>query len=151
VSAKLEKNRVQRQTEEEEEEEMIQPKLEGERVRRQPEEEEEEIQPKRDGTAATGGPTRAMIGIGSAGAPLPPTTRAFFEPRFNADFSRVRVHADASAARSAKSIGASAYTKGADIAFASGRLAPDTASGRLLLAHELTHVIQQGAATRDRR
>jgi hypothetical protein len=69
--------------------------------------------------------------------------RAFFEPRFGKDFSQVRLHTDPQAAASAKSLNASAYTIGTDIAFASGHYAPGTDSGKRLLAHELTHVVQQ--------
>ena len=81
--------------------------------------------------------------LGSPGQPLDAATRAFFEPRFGHDFSRVRVHADARAAASARSVNASAYAVGNSIAFESGRYRPDSAAGRQLLAHELTHVLQQ--------
>jgi hypothetical protein len=79
----------------------------------------------------------------SPGEPLDATTRAFFEPRFGHDFSNVRVHADSHAAASARAVGAAAYTIGSNIVFASGRYAPNTSTGRFLLAHELTHVVQQ--------
>lgn len=82
----------------------------------------------------------------SHGQPLDPATRAYFEPRFGHDFSDVRVHTDDRAAESAGSIGAVAYTAGSHIAFATGRYDPDTSSGRRLLAHELTHVVQQRTA-----
>lgn len=78
------------------------------------------------------------------GAPLSGATRAFFEPRFGRDFSRVRVHADAGAARSAREVEARAFTLGSDIFFNAGRFAPESTEGRSLLAHELTHVAQQG-------
>jgi hypothetical protein len=77
------------------------------------------------------------------GVPLSHDARAFFEPRFNHDFSRVRVHADGEAANAARGVQARAYTLGRDIVFASGQYAPATRSGRHLLAHELTHVVQQ--------
>jgi hypothetical protein len=80
------------------------------------------------------------------GQPLPASTRAFFEPRFGADFSYVRVHTDVHAARTADSINARAFTLGGDIAFAAGQFSPDAPEGQRLLAHELTHVVQQGAA-----
>ena len=70
------------------------------------------------------------------GSELPASTRAFFEPRFGADFSHVRVHTDPRAEEAAKSIGAKAFTLGNDIAFASGQYSPDSAEGRTLLAHE---------------
>jgi hypothetical protein len=61
-----------------------------------------------------------------------------------ADFSQVRVHADDAAARSAEEIGALAYTAGTHVVFGPGQFAPETSQGRQLLAHELTHVVQQG-------
>jgi hypothetical protein len=81
------------------------------------------------------------------GAPLPSDVRAFFEPRFGHDFSGVRVHADAAAEHAAHTLDARAFTAGRDVVFARGEYAPTTAAGRRLLAHELTHVIQQGAAS----
>jgi hypothetical protein len=83
----------------------------------------------------------------SPGQPLDANTRAFMEPRFGHDFSRVRVHSDASAAESARAVNALAYTVGQDIVFEAGRYAPGASEGRRLLAHELTHVVQQGNAT----
>jgi Domain of unknown function (DUF4157) len=82
----------------------------------------------------------------SPGQPLDVPTRAYFEPRFGYDFSGVRVHTDGRAAASAASIGASAYTAGSNIAFATGRYDPATSFGRRLLAHELAHVVQQHLA-----
>jgi len=79
----------------------------------------------------------------SPGQPLDPETRAFMELRFGHDFSQVRVHTDARAAESARAAKASAYTVGRDIIWGSGAPAANTASGKNLLAHELTHVIQQ--------
>jgi hypothetical protein len=67
------------------------------------------------------------------------------EPRFGHDFSTVRVHADRQAAESARSVNALAYTVGSEIAFGPGRYAPESSAGRQLLAHELTHVVQQRA------
>lgn len=67
------------------------------------------------------------------------------ESRFGHDFSAVRVHADAQAGRSAREIGALAFTAGSDIVFAPGQFAPNTTHGRRLLAHELTHIVQQKA------
>ena len=77
------------------------------------------------------------------GAPLPAGLREFFEPRFQHDFGTVRVHTDANAANTTRALHARAYTLGSDIAFAPGEYAPQTEAGRSLLAHELTHVIQQ--------
>ncbi|MFN0085503.1 MAG: DUF4157 domain-containing protein [Blastocatellia bacterium] len=80
------------------------------------------------------------------GEPIPESTRAFFEGRFGRDFSQVRVHNDAQAAGSARAINAKAYTTGNEIVFGAGEYAPETGEGKKLLAHELAHTIQQGAA-----
>jgi hypothetical protein len=82
----------------------------------------------------------------SPGAPLDAETRAFMEPRFSHDFSRVRVHTDSRAAESARAVGALAYTVGRNVVFGAGQYTPTTGSGRRLLAHELTHVVQQGSS-----
>jgi len=79
----------------------------------------------------------------SGGEPLPVALREFFEPRFGADFSGVRIHRDGGAAESARELNARAYTIGRDIVFGAGEYAPDTRSGKALIAHELTHVVQQ--------
>ncbi len=84
--------------------------------------------------------------VRSPGQPLDRATRASLEPRFGHDFSRVRIHADAKAAESARAVAAHAYTVGGDIVFGAGRYAPGMESGRRLLAHELAHTIQQEAA-----
>jgi Domain of unknown function (DUF4157) len=81
--------------------------------------------------------------LGAPGQPLDKATRTFMEPRFGHDFSQVRVHSDARAAESARTVNALAYTVGRDVVFGSGRYAPETSEGRKLLAHELTHVVQQ--------
>lgn len=80
----------------------------------------------------------------SPGQPLDPATRSEMEPRFGRDFGPVRVHTDARAAESARSVGALAYTVGRDVVFGTGQYAPGTVAGARLLAHELTHVVQQG-------
>jgi hypothetical protein len=84
--------------------------------------------------------------VSSPGEPLGRTTRAFFEARFNRDFSDVRVYDDARAAESARAINARAYTVGGDIVFGAAEYAPETNEGKRLLAHELTHTVQQQAA-----
>lgn len=81
------------------------------------------------------------------GARLDTAARAFFEPRFGHDFSDVRVHTGMKAAESARAVNALAYTVGHDVVFGSGQYAPETDSGRRLLAHELAHVAQQRNAT----
>jgi hypothetical protein len=79
----------------------------------------------------------------SPGQPLDPETRAFFEPRFGTDFSQVRVHTDARATESARTVGALAYTAGLNVVLGAGIYRPLSPLGQRLLAHELTHVIQQ--------
>lgn len=81
--------------------------------------------------------------LSSSGQPLDGGTRAFMESRFGHDFSQVRVHTDTQASESAKAVNALAYTVGPNIVFQSGQYAPETAAGKRLLAHELTHVVQQ--------
>jgi uncharacterized protein DUF4157 len=85
-------------------------------------------------------------GMRGGGQPLPESTRAFFEPRFGHDFSQVRIHTDTQAAESARDVDALAYTVGNHVVFGAGQYAPRTGEGRRLLAHELTHVIQQRSA-----
>jgi hypothetical protein len=72
------------------------------------------------------------------------------EPRFGHDFSQVRVHTDASAALSARTLHARAYTMGSHVAFAGNQFSPATTEGRRLLAHELAHVIQQNRGGSER-
>lgn len=78
----------------------------------------------------------------SPGQPLDSATRAFMEPRFGHEFSRVRVHTDSQAAESAMAVNAVGYALGQDVVFGSGQYAPHTVSGKALLAHELAHVVQ---------
>ena len=79
----------------------------------------------------------------SPGQPLDAATRAAMEPRFEHDFGKVRVHTDAHANESAQAVNALAYTAGPQIVFGAGHYRPGTTAGRQLLAHELTHVVQQ--------
>lgn len=83
----------------------------------------------------------------SPGHPLDAGTRSFMEPRFGHDFSGVRIHSDEHAAESARSVNARAYTVGQDVVFGAGQYAPGSMAGKRLLAHELTHVVQQSKAT----
>jgi hypothetical protein len=77
------------------------------------------------------------------GEPLPKSIRTFYEPRFGYDFRKVRVHTDSKATDSARAFNARAFTVGGNIVFGEGQYAPETDRGRRLLAHELTHVVQQ--------
>ena len=86
--------------------------------------------------------------LSSHGQPLDAAMRAFFEPRFGHDFSQVRVHAGGMAEQSARDVNAHAYTVGHNIVFGAGRFSPETLAGRRLIAHELTHVVQQSGANK---
>jgi len=116
------------------------------------EESEELIQTKSTNNAITevtptmGSEIQSLQG---GGQPLSGMDRNYFEPRFGADFSNVRVHNDAHAANVARSINARAFTLGQDVVFGSGEYSSGTSSGRELLAHELTHVLQQQSATQS--
>ncbi len=90
-------------------------------------------------------PDSVRTALAAPGRAVDPGARAFFEPRFRFDFSHVRVHADALAARSASAIGARAYAVGPHIAFAANQYAPSSPAGRRLIAHELAHVVQAAA------
>jgi Domain of unknown function (DUF4157) len=83
----------------------------------------------------------------SSGQPLDAATRAFMEPRLGHDFGRVRVHSDGQAAASAHAVDALAYTVGPQVVFGGGQYSPQSTAGRALIAHELTHVVQQQATT----
>jgi murein DD-endopeptidase MepM/ murein hydrolase activator NlpD len=91
------------------------------------------------------GRASAIVGqaLRSSGRAMEPQTRAAMESGFGHDFARVRVHTGAQATASARAVRAVAYTVGDDIVFDSGAYAPNSSSGRRLLAHELTHVVQQ--------
>lgn len=99
-----------------------------------------------DGNAPDSAPGIVHEALRGAGEPLAPTARCFMEPRFNYDFSRVRVHTDRLAAQSARTVNALAYTVGSHLVFGAGQYRPDTFAGRKLLAHELAHVVQQQGA-----
>jgi hypothetical protein len=107
------------------------------------------IQTKRISGGVPGEVCAPIVGevLKSAGQALDSSTRAFMESRFGADFGRVRLHTDAKATMSAQSVNASAYTVGNNIVFGVGQYSPGTETGKRLLAHELTHVIQQGSTT----
>lgn len=83
--------------------------------------------------------------LNSPGQPLKPVLQQDLEQRFGYDFSQVRVHSGAAAAQSARDVNASAYTVGHNVVFGAGQFAPETNMGRRLIAHELTHVVQQSS------
>ena len=149
---------VQRQSEEDEEEEMIQTKSIGDQITplvqryvESEEEEEEALQAKAEGKTLQVAPNleSRINALQGSGQPLSKETRGFFEPRFGEDFSRVRIHIDSNASQLARSINARAFTKGRDIVFSGGEYSPVSSSGKRLLGHELTHVVQQNHENRS--
>jgi hypothetical protein len=96
-------------------------------------------------TEAVGSPSIVDDVLQSPGQPLDGVTHAFVEERFGYDFGRVRVHADAQASESTRAVNAHAYTVGEHVVFDAGRYSPNSIEGRKLLAHELTHVVQQSS------
>jgi hypothetical protein len=105
---------------------------------------------KQEGQADVSANMAAEIGSSQAGgSPLPPSVRRFMEPRFGADFSRVRLHSGERAARMSRQLSAQAFTVGNQIFFGRDRFQPDSQEGRELIAHELTHTIQQGCASQQ--
>jgi len=141
-----------------EEEEPIQAKRDV--VQREGAEEEEPIQAKRDVVQRAGdmsgafevddkveGAIQGQLGGGQA---MPEGVRGKMESGFGADFSGVRVHTDQTSDSLNRSVGAKAFTQGSDIFFKSGAFQPESSDGQQLLAHELTHTIQQGAVQQKR-
>jgi hypothetical protein len=141
---------VQRQSENEEEE-PLQAKFFSSflpMIQRQ-EELEEDLQTKSEsnGTPEVSNRLQSQIdSLKGGGQPLSDPVRGFFEPRLGHDFSGIRVHTNNNAAVVSRELNAKAFTVGSDIAFGAGRYQPQTQEGRSLLAHELTHTIQQGAS-----
>ena len=115
------------------------------------EEEEGKLHRKETGAGPATAPAVVHEVLQSPGQPLDAGARAFMEPRFGHDFSRVRVHTDAKAAESAKAVNALAYTAGSNIVFANAQYEPQNLVGRRLLSHELAHVVQQQGAEKVRR
>jgi Domain of unknown function (DUF4157) len=115
-------------------------------VKQQVEPEEEMIQRKAIAPSTTQKASEVPLSVGnvlqSPSQPLDPATRNFMESRFGCDFSQVRVHSGTEAEQSAQVVNANAYTVGHNIVFGAGRFAPGTHKGKRLIAHELTHVVQ---------
>jgi Domain of unknown function (DUF4157) len=145
---------VQRREEPEEEEETLQAKPLSDQitllVQRQvePEEEEKEEEwiqrkPERDYSVVTDDVKKRLDKAGGTGSPLPDNIREYMGSQFGYDFNEVKVHADGEAANLARSLSAQAFTSGKDIYFGSDKYNPNSTQGRRLVAHELTHVVQQ--------
>jgi hypothetical protein len=115
--------------------------------------EERQIQPKADGANHAGAASpwleQQIKETKGGGQPLPQTTRSFMENRLGHDFSSVRVHQGSHAAGLSSKIQAKAFTNGGDIYFNQGQYSPETSSGKRLIAHELTHTVQQGASAKS--
>jgi hypothetical protein len=124
------------------------PQAEDEAVQRAGED-ENELQTKRVSAADSfevGSDFENRVAGSGGGSPLPAETRAFMEPRFGADFSGVRLHSGGEAADLNRSVSAQAFTLGRDIYLGEGKTDVASDGGKHLLAHELTHVVQQGGA-----
>ncbi|NEO31320.1 MAG: DUF4157 domain-containing protein [Symploca sp. SIO3C6] len=141
---------LQRQTDEEEEAvQMLQPQPNEEEetaqtLQTQPEEEEFQAKAVSSETPEIDHRLESQIqSVRGSGQPLAASVRTFMEPRFGYDFSSVKVHNDSQAAHFSRSLNAQAFTIGRDIFFDTGRYEPNTTSGQHLLAHELTHTVQQ--------
>ncbi|MCH5374923.1 MAG: DUF4157 domain-containing protein [Planctomycetes bacterium] len=116
-------------------------------VQRQAEEEEEELQTKRAdgsrGETQAAGLAEDFQQLRGGGEPMSDSLRSYFEPRFGYDFGGVRLHNDARAAAAAEQVNARAFTVGRNVVFGDGQYSPNSIVARSLLAHELTHVLQQ--------
>ena len=115
-------------------------------------EEEKKVQAKESNiapAAASASVENALSSSKGSGSPLPAPARSQMESSFGADFSGVRIHDGSTAVQMSKSLNAQAFTHGNDIYFNSGKYNPESTQGRHLLAHELTHTVQQGASKSD--
>ena len=104
---------------------------------------EEKLQRKESNTSVDADTSLVENTLQSSGSPLDKNTQSFMEQRFGYDFSNVQIHTNTLAAKSAGSINALAYTSGNNIVFNQNQFSPESDSGKKLLAHELTHVMQQ--------
>jgi hypothetical protein len=123
----------------------IQEKPEVQRMKIPEEKEDEMIQHKAEGTTATASPSLSgrIENTSGKGKSLPAKTLQDMGSSFGTDFSRVNIHTGEDAVQMNKELNAQAFTHGSDIYFNSGKYDPQTATGKQLLAHELTHVVQQ--------
>ncbi|MFQ5524997.1 MAG: DUF4157 domain-containing protein [Thermoanaerobaculia bacterium] len=103
------------------------------------------------GARATQALESRLASLQGRGSPLSPTQRGFFEPRFGQDLSAVRLHTGPAASEAARLARARAFTVGRDVVFGAGEHRPETRSGQKLMAHELTHVVQQTPLTARRK
>jgi len=151
---KEEEETVQRKEHPEEEQVQTRPvgaeedKIQKSSVQEKPPEQEDQLQ--RKGVAAApavgAGTLSSIQNRTGGGQPLPSATRSYMEPRFSADFGNVRIHNDAESAAMSENLSARAFTYRNHIFFSRDQYQPGTSEGKRLLAHELTHTIQQGHA-----
>jgi hypothetical protein len=134
-----EKDKMQKKEQNPEEEDKIQKK------------EDSTLQRKESGTTSHANPGNYIKSLNGKGKPLPADSNAFFSSRFGYNFSDVKVHTGKEAAGTAKALNAKAYTIGNDIVFNEGQLNTGTSEGKKLMAHELTHVVQQNSDNKLRR
>jgi len=133
------------------EENMIRKQEEEEEIQKKPNEEEEMVQSKSDKSTAV--PSGFVSGLNSSkgsGSKLSSSVQNKMESGFGTDFSNVRIHTNSNAVQLNRQIGAQAFTHGNDIYFNEGKYNPTTKSGQNLIAHELTHTIQQGASVQPK-
>ncbi len=144
---------AQRQEDLEEEELFAKPRAQRQADPEDEELEEELMRPKqrRDQSYQVESDLEARVdAVRAAGRPLSSSEQEFFEPRFGQDFGEVRIHTDGQAAEVASDLEARAFTVGRDVVFGAGEHAPETTEGKRLLAHELTHVVQQAGPALQR-
>jgi len=144
---KKEKVKVHRAPQEKQEEKLAKAPAadKDEKVARAPEDKEEKISAKGEGAGVGKSTARYVASMASKGQPLAKSEQAFYGARMGYDFGQVRIHTGKDAAESARDAGARAYTYGNHVAFDEGQYNTDSHEGRKLLAHELTHVVQQGS------
>jgi hypothetical protein len=137
ISRKEEEKPVQKMTAKEEEKPV-------QKMHAAPDQEDKKVQTKAAGTPApTANLSARLDNTRGKGNPLPVKTRADMEAAIGADFRGVRIHTDRESAELNRALGAHAFTTGIDVYFNQGKFNPETADGKRLLAHELTHVVQQ--------
>ncbi|WP_206610970.1 eCIS core domain-containing protein [Mariniphaga sediminis] len=143
-------NVIQKQEKEEEEPREVQ-LSEEEEMQPVMAEKEGQVQAKSDSTPVVpAGFESGLNGSKGSGSPLPSGVKSQMESGFGTDFSNVRIHTDSGAAQMSRQIGAQAFTHGSDIYFNEGKFNPASESGQHLIAHELTHTVQQGASVQPK-
>jgi hypothetical protein len=151
---KKEEEKVQRQPEKKEEEKLQREpeKGDGKVMKAEDKKEEDKLHKKEAGTSATPSKTVSnYIGsLNGKGQSLAPQANSFFSSKMGYDFTDVKVHTDKEAAESAKAVNAKAYTIGNNVVFNEGQYDTESGEGKKLMAHELTHVMQQGAVQRKK-